>query len=166
MLNMKSFANAQLMVSDTQLFVIGTDSSSPINLLMYFVNFGSTSPTWSNTILCPSTSWQETISDAAVSSDGSLIYSFFGYGTTTVYGHFMAFNVSNGHVSGSRYISNISPSYIWDIKVSGSYVVVSFKSGTITRFLVYNSSTSTFTNRDGSSLLNLLSLEIDPNSNR
>ena len=139
-----------------------------IKLQVQFANYFITTPVWANTVLCPSGStWTVAYCDeATLNSDSSLIYAFFAFGATYSYGHFITLNVTDGLVIGNRYYSNIPPLLIWDIKISGIYVVVWFKYNSITRFLIYNTSTSSFTNREASSSFNLLSLDIDPNSNR
>ena len=102
--NLSGNTNNQMKLSDTQLFFISLDNSSPSNLHMCKVAFGSTSVDWAKMIMCPTSSWDSYTGETLMSSDGSVMYTFFLYGdTAAMYAHFLSMNPSSGGVIGTRY---------------------------------------------------------------
>ena len=86
-------------------FYISLDNSSPTNLHMCKVTFGSTSVDWAKKIICPTSSWSSYAGETLMSSDGSVMYTFFLYGdTASMYAHFVSLNPNSGGVIGTRYI--------------------------------------------------------------
>ena len=102
--NLSGNTNNQMKLSDSQLFFISLDNSSPSNLHMCKVAFGSTSVDWAKMIMCPTSSWNSYTGETLMSSDGSVMYTFFLYGdTAAMYAHFVSLNPSSGGVIGTRY---------------------------------------------------------------
>ena len=115
----------QLMISNSQFFVLGVTITSPLNLQMYKITFSLTSVNWANEIACPSSTWYTSDSESVLSSDGSTIYSFFLFGplSSTLYLYFCGLSVSDGSVATTRYKSSTSVEFIFGSVVNGDYVV-------------------------------------------
>ena len=112
-----------LMVSNNQFFVLGSASASPNNLNLYKITFSSTSVDWANQIVNSGT-WTASNSESILSSDQSIIYSFFLFGTfPTYYLYFAGLSVTDGSVETTRYMSNISVTSVWGSALNGDYVV-------------------------------------------
>ena len=118
------------MISNGQFFVLGASTTSPCKLLMYKITFSSTSVNWANQIACLSGTWSASYSESVLSSDGSIIYSFFTFGllSTTRYLYFSGLTVSDGSVSTTRYKSSTFVSEVDGSALNGDYLV-NLKSG-------------------------------------
>ena len=110
-----------LMISNSQLFVLGTTPASPYNLQMLKITLLSTSVDWANQIACTGT-WSASTSESLLSSDGSTIYSFFLFGSP-YYLYFWGLSVSSGSVVTTRYKSSAAMTYVQGSALSGDYVV-------------------------------------------
>ena len=73
---------SQLMISNSQFFVLGTSSASPYNLRMYKITFSFTSVDWANQMACTTMSWSASYSESVLSTDKFTIYSFFTFGSS------------------------------------------------------------------------------------
>ena len=112
------------MISNSQLFVLGATSTSLYNLQMYKITFSSTSVDWANQIACNTVTWYASSSESVLSSDGSTVYSFFTFGSsTTTYLYFCGLSVADGSVRTTRYKSGIAVSGVWGSALNGDYVV-------------------------------------------
>ena len=87
----------QLKITDTQYFMMNNDHSSPYNLFIYKITFGSTSVNWAKTMICPSGSWTAGFWESILSSDSTKIYSLFTYGSSN-YFYFTTFANSDGSI--------------------------------------------------------------------
>ena len=98
------YCYGHLKITDSQVFFGGIDSSSK-DLHFIKMTLGNTVADWSNKILWFSSSWTTFGSEALLSSDGSLIYSFFIFGNPR-YIYFTTFKTTDGSVVGNRYKSS------------------------------------------------------------
>ena len=103
--NFSQFANGQLKISDSSMFMLGSDPSSPYQLHLYKHTFGNTSPDWSLKLSWPSGTWTTSESESLLIS--SSIYTLFLYGSSPKYAYMAVISVSDGTVS-NRYKSSIS----------------------------------------------------------
>ena len=138
--NFLYFAYGQLKISDSSMFVLGVQPSSPYQLHLYKHTFGSTSPDWSLKLSWPSGTWTTTFSESVLIS--SSIYTFFPYGSTTQYVYMAVISVSDGTVS-NRYKSSISCTLSYGSAVSGDYIAASIK-WTSYYLLTFNRATNLF----------------------
>ena len=120
--NFYQHAYGQLKISDSSMFMFGSDPSSPYQLHLYKHTFGGTSPDWSRKLLWPSGTWDIIYSESLLIS--SSIYTFFAYGSSTIYVYMAMISVSDGAVS-NRYKSSLSCSAVWGSGVSGDYIAAS-----------------------------------------
>ena len=116
-----TYGYGYLMISNSQFFVLGVDSSSK-NMQMYKITFLSISVDWAKEIVCSSVSWISTLSESVLSSDRSTIYSFFIFGSPT-YVYFAGLSVSDGRVTTARYKSSVAANYVFGGVLNGDYVV-------------------------------------------
>ena len=119
--NFDQFAYGQLKISDSSMFMLGVDSSSPYQLHLYKHTFGGTSPDWSRKLSWPSGSWITGCSESFLIS--SSIYTFFPYGDPK-YVYMAMISLSDGTAS-NRYKSSISCTQVWGSGVSGDYIAAS-----------------------------------------
>ena len=103
--NFLNFADGVLKISDSSMFMLGTDPFSPYQLHLYKHTFGGTSPDWSLKLSWPSGTWTTYYSESLLIS--SIIYSFFIYGSTSQYVYMVAISLSDGTVS-NRHKSSIT----------------------------------------------------------
>ena len=153
--NFTSYAYGQLLLSDTTLFMLGSDPSD-YALHLYRITFTNTSPDWSSKMMCSSSSWSVVYASSFLSS--SKIYSLFSYGQSPKYLYFVTLSLNDGNVLSSRYKSSISCTYgSPGLTTTGDYVIASV----CTQYLlVYNTILSTFLIKTyGGNVLNGMSLE-------
>ena len=81
--SVRRFAFGQLKFNDNQYFFVGDGFSSPYNLQLYKVTIGNTAVDWAAQILWSSGSWISYDSDSILSSDQSILYSIFIFGSTS-----------------------------------------------------------------------------------
>ena len=132
------------MVSQNQLILIGGNKTNK-NLQMYKLTFSSTSVDWINKVVCSSGSCYTGISEMTLSSDASIIYTFYSFGSiSSPYIYFTSFSVSTGSVIGTIYKSSISDNdiyiYIYSLTLNNDYLIC-ITSGMV---ITYKISTSTF----------------------
>ena len=152
------------MISNSQFFVLSITNNSPNNLNMYKITFSLTSVNWANQITCSGT-WSSSYSESVLSSDGSTIYSFFVFGSTS-YLYFCGLFVSDGSVATTRYKSSVSVSQVWGSTQNGDYVVATtYFSSTSISLVMYSISSATFTIKSFSSNY-LLGWAVEPSSGR
>ena len=120
--NFKSYAYGQLKVSDSSMFMLGSDPLSPYQLHLYKHTFGGTSPDWSLKLSCPSGTWTVTESESQLIS--SSIYTFFTYGSSYRYVYMAVISVSDGTVN-NRYKASMTCVYVLGLGVNGDYIAVS-----------------------------------------
>ena len=138
--NFYQYAYGQLKVSDSSMFMLGRDPSSPYQLHLYKHTFGGTSPDWSLKLSWPSGTWTTDLSESLLIS--SSIYTLFIYGSSTQYVYMAVISVSDGTVS-NRYKSSISCSYVWGSGANGDYIAVSVI-WTSQYLLMFNRATNLF----------------------
>ena len=138
-----NFGYGHLMISNSQFFVLGVSSASPFNLLIYKITFLLTSVDWANQIACASGMWIAVYSESVLSSDGSTVYSFFTFGSTT-YLYFWGLSVSDGSVKTTRYKSSITVTSVFGSALNGDYVVTTTYSSSPS-LVMYSISSSAFT---------------------
>ena len=150
-----------LMISNSQFFVLGTTFTSPYNLQLYKITFISTLVNWANQIACPSGAWYASLSESVLSSDGSIVYSFFLFGSST-YLYFCGLSVSDGSVATTRYKSSVGQSSVWGSALNGDYVVATTFYPSV---VIYSISSSAFTIKSFSDN-NIYGWGVEPSSGR
>ena len=131
-----------LMISNSQFFILGATPSSPNNLKMYKITFLLTSVNWANQITCAGT-WSADLSESVLSSDGTTIYSFYSFGSSTTYLYFCGLSVSAGSITTTRFKSSAAVSYVYGSALNGDYIVTTTQSPE--SLVMYKISSSTFT---------------------
>ena len=111
-----------LMITSTQLFLLGVNSASPYDLHMFKVTFGTTSVNWANKLVCASGTWTSNTSESLLSADGLTLYSFFMFGSSN-YMYLAGMSVSTGSVIGTRYKSSGTVAYIFGSGINGDYLI-------------------------------------------
>ena len=137
--NFNSYAYGQLKISDSSMFMFGSDPSSPYQLHLYKHTFGVTSPNWSLKLSWPSGTWAAIYSESLLIS--SSIYTFFSYGSPK-YAYMAVISVSDGTVS-NRYKSSISCTAVWGSGVNGDYIAASLYWSSY-YLLMFNKATNLF----------------------
>ena len=132
----------QLKITDTQYFMMNNDHSSPYNLFIYKITFGSTSVNWAKTMICPSGSWTAGFWESILSSDSTKIYSLFTYGSSN-YFYFTTFANSDGSILSSRYKSSIAWGAVYSATLNGDYIIAPTSCSSYT-LVVLNLSTFVF----------------------
>ena len=161
--NMGSNVNNQIKISDTQLFFLSLEPTSPYNLQMYKVTYGNTAVDWANRIMCPSTSWNSDWGETLMSSDNSIIYSVFLFGdTSNMYSHFVSINSNNGIITGTRYISSVGCIFIDGASLFSNYLTISMRCPSDSEIIVVDLSTNIFNYRQFSAGEFLLNTVKDP----
>ena len=74
--------HSYFMMSDTLLFIMGSDPSLPGNIYFNKMTFASTSTNWSSQLICSSGNWNSRSSLSILSTDSLNIYSIFNYDQT------------------------------------------------------------------------------------
>ena len=154
--NFNGFAYGQLKISDSSIFLLGVDPSSPYQAHLYKHTFGGTSPDWSRKLSWPSGTWTAGLSDSLLIS--STIYTFFIYGSTQ-YAYMAVISVSDGTVS-NRYKSSISCTYVYGSGVSGDYIAASVTWSPPSYLLMFNKATNLFDIKSFSGVLYVIGLDI------
>ena len=139
--NFNSYAFGQLKISDSSMFMLGVDPSSPYELHLYKHTFGGTSPDWSLKLSWPSGTWLTAESESLLIS--STIYTLFPYGSSTLYVYIAVISLSDGTVS-NRYKSSISCSNVYGSGVNGDYIVASVLCSPSYYLLMFNRATNLF----------------------
>ena len=137
--NFNYFALGQLKISDSCMFMLGRDLSSPYQLHLYKHTFGGTSPDWSLKLSWPSGTW--TINEWESLLISSSIYTFFTYGSPQ-YAYMAVISVSDGTV-GNRYKSSTSCQFVWGSGVNGDYIAASVRWSS-DYLLIFNRATNLF----------------------
>ena len=137
--NFYQYAWGQLKISDSSMFMLGVDPSSPYQLHLYKHTFGGTSPDLSLKLSWPSGTWTITNSESHLIS--SAIYTFFPYGSPR-YVYMAVISLLDGTVS-NRYKSSISWTDVYGSAVSGDYIAASVR-WTSDYLLMFNRATSLF----------------------
>ena len=152
---------AQLMISSTQFFVLGT-STSTSDLYMYKLTFSVTTVNWANKILCPSGSWTSTYSESILSAENLTIYSLFIYESSWRL-YFAALSASDGSVVATRYKSSVYVGAVYGSALNGDYLAAATSSANA--LLLYSISTSIFTIKSASTI-SFIELWVEPLSGR
>ena len=147
--NFNGYACGKLKVSDSSIFMLGYDPSSPYELRLYKHTFGSTSPDWSLKLAWPSGTWTTEFSESLLVS--STIYTFFPYGSSTKYVYMAMISLSDGTVS-NRYKSSISCTEVYGSGVNGDYIAASVQWSSF-YLLMFNKASNLFDIRSFSGLL-------------
>ena len=156
------------MISDNQLFAIGSNLPNPDSNFFFKFTFGSiTGVEWVNKMIWSSATWDTFNSEDILSIDKTLIYSFFSNKLlTNVYNtYFVTFNVSNGSVMGTRYKLNNSW-YVNKSTMTGIYVVVAVYCPNVSYLVIFDTSANSFTNMVTNSTIGLYDAKIDKSSGR
>ena len=138
--NFNVFVYGLLKISDSSMFMLGSDPSSPYQLHLYKHTFGGTSPDWSLKLSWPSGTWTTFESESLLIS--SSIYTLFPYGSSPQYAYMAVISVSDGTVS-NRYKSSISCTYVRGSGVNGDYIAASVVWSSY-YLLMYNRATNLF----------------------
>ena len=154
-----------LMINDNQLFAIGSLFASAYTNYFFKFTFGKTAADWANKMQWISGAWSTFVSEGILSSDSTLIYSFFSFGSSNFYTYFAAFNVSNGNVMGTRYKSSISW-YVNKSTLTGIYVVAAVFCPSVSYLVIFDTSANSFTNMVTNSTIGLYDAKVDKSSGR
>ena len=139
--NFNQYAFGHLKISDSSMFMVGVDPSSPYQLHFYKHTFGGTSPDWNLRLSWPSGTWTKFSSESLMIS--SSIYAFFPFGTSSVsYVYLAVISVSDGIVS-NRFKSSIICSSVYGSGANGDYIVTSV-GWTSYYLLMFNKATNLF----------------------
>ena len=103
--SIKSYSHGNLMLADSQLFLMGKDDSIVTRLHLFKITFTTSSYDWTNKITC-SLDCSLYLSESILSSDYSKIYSMFPL-ENPAYLYFITLNATSGSIIGSRYRSSI-----------------------------------------------------------
>ena len=153
---------ALLMISQTQLFILGASPTFPYAFHMYKLTFLSTSVDWANTMACSSGTWTAYYSWSTFSADGLQIYLFFPYGATRFL-YFVTVSTTDGSVLNTRYKSSVSILSTASIALNGDYIVVATQNPN--SVIIFSISTSVFTIKAYSGTY-ILGGGIEPSSGR
>ena len=137
--NFYQYAWGQLKISDSSMFMLGVDPSSPYQLHLYKLTFGNSSPDWSLKLSWPSGTWTTSQSSSLLIS--SSIYTLFPYGSSP-YVYMAVISLSDGTVS-NRYKSSIVCSNVYGSGVNGDYIVASVEWSSYC-LLMFNRATNLF----------------------
>ena len=133
------------MLSDTQLFLLGIDSSNILQ--MYKARFSSASVEWANMITCNGCTYSA-YSESLLSVDKSKIYSFFYYGPENYrqYFYFVTLTSSTGSVASTTYkLSYLGYNNQFFLALNSDYIIAStFYNGFNLMYLIYNIASSSF----------------------
>ena len=138
--NFNLFAYGQLKISDSSMFMLGSDPSSPYQLHLYKHTFSNTSPDWSLKLSWPSGTWTASYSESLLIS--SSLYTFFIYGSSPQYVYMAVISLSDGTVS-NRYKSSISCTDVYGSGTSGDYIAASVRWSS-DYLLMFNRATNLF----------------------
>ena len=127
------------MIKSGEFFFIFIDASN--NLNFYKLKFGNQATDWINKLIWIS-SWVTKLSEAMLSLDGELIYSFSAYGQPQ-YLYFLSFKVSSGGLQSSRYKSSDSWTSVLGSSQTKEYLIANIVWSS-NYFLFYNKNTSEF----------------------
>ena len=130
------------MITQTQFFLVGIDTSSHNTFHMYKFTFSSKQADWANMIACASGNWASSNSESLLSADGLNIYLFFIYGPSPTNWYFTSVSSSDGSVTSSRYKSSASVQIIYGSALNGDYVIATTKIPF--SLIIYNLSSSVF----------------------
>ena len=158
------FGFSHLMISNSQLFVLGITPASSKNLQMFKITFLSTLVDWADQIACTSGTWSASNSDSVLSSDGSTIYSFFLFGSSN-YLYFCGLSVSSGSVTTTRYKSSATVSYVQGSASNRDYIIATTYSSLSTSLVMYSISSPAFIIKSFSNN-NLFGWGVEPSSGR
>ena len=154
------FAYGQLMLSDSEIFLLGMGAiASPHPLQMLKLTFGRSSTDWINKINWSSRTWASDLSESLLSDDKSKIYSFFIFGNPN-YMYFVSFSVTTGSVSSNRYKSSVSLNTINGSAQSGDYILVIAAIDPTSYAMIFNIVTNEFIIKGFSETLHNWGLEI------
>ena len=135
------YAYGQLKISDSSMFMLGSDPFPPYQLHFYKHTFGETSPDWSLKLSWPSGTWYASNSESLLIS--SSIYAFFPYGSSSVsYIYIAMISLSDGTVS-NRYKSSLSCTQVYGSGVNGDYIAASVQWSSY-YLLMFNRATNLF----------------------
>ena len=164
--NINNFFYGTLMIDNNQLFIIGSEISSPYSNYFLKFTFGNTTTDWTNKMSWVLGTWDTFISESILSSDSTSIYTFFTFGqSTSYYTYYAKFNFTNGAVIGTRYKSSIS----WSVGKSastGNYIFLLAYCSNNWYFMIFDTLTTTFTNMVTNSTIDLKDVKIDQPSGR
>ena len=145
------YAVGTLMISDTELFGIITNTIAPRNAVFVKLTFASTpAASWAKQIGC-SSGWNTWCSSTLLSLNKSKIYSLFSYQQSLIWNiYFKAINSSDGTTLGNSYRSSAwtSNPYVFGSVLNGDYLTATIICPGSTYLLIYNIPTDSFVFRE------------------
>ena len=96
--------------------------------MIYKITF-STSVDWANKMVWSAMPWTATYSESLLSSGDLAIYSFFTYGSTSLFIYFTSFSSATGTVN-FRYKSNVTWTTLLGSAIYGDYIIATTQSPT------------------------------------
>ena len=142
--SLTQFVKAQLMLSNSEFFFIGSKPTTSYDLHFYKITYGSSHADWSKKMLCAS-AWSIGSSETIVHTDNKKFYNYYMFGTSpNFYVGIVAFNLTNGDIIGSRYYSDIIWTAFTGSTIKDGEVLTTVKWGGVSFIMIFNTSTSTF----------------------
>ena len=127
----------QLMLSDTEFFIVWRGATTPIPLNLHKLTYGSSSTDWTNKMSWQTTNWAFYLSESLKSADKSKIYSFFVSGVSQNL-YFITLSSSSGEVLGSRYRSSSTLQNVYGSALNGDYILTTFKDLSDSYLMMFN----------------------------
>ena len=134
-------AMGQAVINDNQIFILGITATYTLRMMK--ITFGNTSIDWGNKINCPLATCSLSLSFVVLSNDKSKAYWFPVYVGSS---QFITLNLSDGSVSGQRYISNQAATIILSSRVIDNYLATLILWTSDTIISIFNIATELFTN--------------------
>ena len=114
------YAYGQLLLSNSEIFLVGIESNVNHNLRFLKITFGNTYVDWGMKMVISALFCNTSLFDGSIVNNQ--IYSFISFNSILLF-YFVKFSVTDGSVIGSRYVSNINWNTVYDSAAYGDYVI-------------------------------------------
>ena len=147
------YPHAQLMLSNSELFIAGDEPSPNYHLRFFKFTFGNSYVDWGKKILWPTPSCIMAASDGLVSNN--IIYSIFSSSYGAEYAFLVWFSALDGTIIGSIYKSVITCTDVDGSAINGNYVIFVAYCMSTSYLVLFDISSSLLTTKvfNGASLL-------------
>ena len=132
----------QMMITDTQFFVLGAYSGGGGYIKFIMLRFNNTIEDWRSQMSW--SSWYSQVSESIFSTNKSKIYIFFTAGTNPLYLYFATLNTSDGTTINARYKSSIDILFVWGMQQNDNYIITTVGTGTKAYLILLNKSANSF----------------------
>ena len=134
--SLTQFVKAQLMLSNSEFFFIGSNPTTNYDLHFYKIAYESSNADWSKKMLCAST-WSIGSSETIMHSDNKKFYNYYMFGTSpNFYLGIVAFNLTNGDIIGSRYSSIAIWSAFWGSAIKDDKILITASWGGVSFIMI------------------------------